>query len=320
MFSLPIPFPLPPHRHSLLGLALLAAGCSAATPPPGGPSARERPGLEARLAGDSADARSLVRLGAAYRSAERRAEARGVLERALTRDPENSGAVLLLGITYEELGLHSRARELYGRYQQVGRSPGLKTELGKRLALLDRREMEDAARDALAREAELARTPPQPRSVAVFPFLYTGTDSTFRPLSRALAEMLTTDLSQSSRVRVLERVRVQLLVDEMKLSESGLADPATAARSGRLLGAEHVVQGRVEGTEAALALRAAVVRPARRGATPPPVSRSGEVRRLFELEKELAFGLFRALGVDLTPAERELVSRRPTENLQAVLA
>jgi len=41
---------------------------------------------------------------------------------------------------------------------------------------------------------------------------------------------------------------------------------------------------------------------------------------LFAMEKQLAFGLFERLGVQLTPAERQLVERRPTTNLNAFLA
>lgn len=320
MFSLP-PSAVP-SSGLLLGLALLSAGCAAIPPAPGGPSASEIPRLEAELARDTTDVPGMVRLGAAYREGDRAGEARRLLERAVEREPENGGAVLLLGLTYEDLGLHARAGELYGRYERVGRSPEVREALRSRLALLRRRELEDAARDALAREAELARTPPQPRSVAVFPFAHAGADSALRPLGRALADMLATDLSQSSRVTVLERTRVQSLLDEMKLSASGLVTPSTAVRSGHLLGAEHVVQGRFAGTERALELQAAVVRSAGRGpsSSPPLAARRGEARRLFDLEKALAFDLFRALGVDLTPAERELVNRRPTENLQAVLA
>ncbi|HEX2091084.1 MAG TPA: CsgG/HfaB family protein [Longimicrobiaceae bacterium] len=313
---------MPPSGVSLLGLALLSAGCAVAAPVPSAPSASEIPRLEAELAGDTTDVPTRVRLGAAYRAADRAGEARGVLERAVAREPENAGAVLLLGLTYEDLGLHSQARELYERYERVGRSPEVREALRSRLALLQRRELEDATRAALAREAELARTPPQSRSVAVFPFLYAGSDSALRPLSRALADMLATDLSQTSRVTVLERARVQMLLDEMKLSESGLVHPSTAVRSGHLLGAEHVVQGRFAGTERALELQAAVVRSTTSGSpsAAPLLARRGEARRLFDLEKAMAFDLFRALGVDLTPAERELVNRRPTENLQAVLA
>ena len=71
------------------------------------------------------------------------------------------------------------------------------------------------------------------RTVAVFPFLYRGSDPALEPLGRALSELLVTDLGQVKRLRVLERARVQVLLDEMDLAERGLVDSTTAARSGR---------------------------------------------------------------------------------------
>jgi hypothetical protein len=54
------------------------------------------------------------------------------------------------------------------------------------------------------------------------------------------------DLSKVPGLKVLEREKVQLLVNEAKLGDSGLADTASAVRSGRLMRAEKVVVGNFE--------------------------------------------------------------------------
>jgi hypothetical protein len=99
-------------------------------------------------------------------------------------------------------------------------------------------------------------------------------------------------------------------------------DPATAARGGRLLGAARVVQGRLGGTQDALEMEVRVAQVTPGGARPDgdAVAQRGGVRELIGMQKQLALGIYARLGVDLTPAERERVLRRPTENLQAVLA
>src|SRR5690606_21419623 len=188
-----------------------------------------------------------------------------------------------------------------------------------RLPLLARRELEAAVRNAVAREAELAGTQPSATRIAVFPFHYEGADPELRPLGRALAGLVTTDLSQVQRLTVLERARVQLLLDELALAESGYVDPATAARGGRLLGAGRIVQGRIAGGADGVRLEAAVVRVATGEAPPAAVREQDELRRLFDMEKRLVLALFESLGVQLTAAERERVNRRPTESLQALL-
>lgn len=308
-------------RLRLLLLLLPASACVPAVqgPPAGFPSPAEIPGLESQLARDSTSVPVLVRLGVAYREAGRPQEAQAVLERAAALAPADPAAVYYLGLTYEELTQPARARELYTTYQQVGRQPQLQQQLRQRIPLLARQELTLAVREAVAREAELAATPPQPRTVAVFPFLYRGQDEQLRSLSRALAELLITDLSQTERVRVLERTRVQMLLDELQLAEGGLVDPPTAVRGGHLLGAGRIVQGRIEGDERLLRLQAAVVGIGGEW-DGRALAEEDAIRRLFELEKRLALGIFRSLGIELTPAERERVMQQPTENLQALLA
>src|SRR5690606_2735036 len=140
-----------------------------------------------------------------------------------------------------------------------------------------------------------------------------------QPLARALAELLSTDLSQTSRLRVLERARVQMLLDELELAASGAVDPTTAARTGRLLRAEHIVQGRLEGQGGGLELQAAVmeVQAARELGV---VQEQEALQRLFEAERRLALGIFSALGIQLTQAEEARVGQTPTQNLEALLA
>lgn len=295
------------------------AGAMVATPP----SAAEIPALEAQVKARRADPAAEVRLAAAYRAADRLPDARTLLQGTLQRDADHGAAALLLGLTYEDLGEYARARELYERYLEAGRDRRVQAQIRKRLALVQRRELETAVRESLTREASLRETPPQPRTVAVFPFLYTGDDESLRPLSRALAEMLTTDLSQTDRLSVLERAHVQMLVDEMQLGASGMVDPATAVRSGHLLGAERVVQGAITGGEEVINLDAAVVRVAAsqdQALEQQTLTERDALSRLFELEKRLALGIYSSAGVELTPAERQRVNQRPTENIQALLA
>jgi tetratricopeptide (TPR) repeat protein len=324
----------PSWLRSSLMLAALAApvlsacGPSFRLPPP--PAAAELPRLEARVAAAPSDPELAVRLAHGYYAAGRLEEARPLLERATTQRPGDATAAFLLGVTYEDLGEFADARRLYRAYIDAGPPTPLRRELANRLPLLQRRELQALVRASLAREAELANTPPQPWTVAVFPFEFVGGDPQFRPLGRALAEMLVTDLAQTSRLRVLERSQVQYLLDEMQLSASGRIDPATAVRSGRVLGAERVIQGSIDGSAAALQLESTIVRVSdnvwpgetRDAARPNQLSltESAQIAALFDMQTRLALRIFSSLGIELTAAERERITRRPTENLMAILA
>lgn len=304
---------------SVLLAAMLAAGCAPVfTPPP--PAPERIPALEVEAEQNPTDVPTLVSLGAAYRAAGRAEEARTTLERALDLRPDDPGAVLYLGLVYEDLEAYDQALEHYERYIRSSRSAELRNALRRRVPVLEREQLRLAVRHALSQESELAQTRPEPHTVAVFPFLYAGSSPDLRPLSRALAELLITDLSATDRLTVLERSRVQYLLDEMRLAESGYVDTTTAARSGRLLGAGRVVQGRIGGDGERLEVDAAVVGVGGEwDGRISPVTEQDALQQLFDMQKRLVLALFRSLEIELTPAERERIHRRPTENLRALL-
>ena len=305
--------------RSLLSCGLLAAACAPALPPARTPTPAEIQQLR-QVAARSGAGESQVALAAALRAAGARDSARRMLERITTSQPRNGAAALYLGLTYEDLGDALRAEESYRRYLAVGRSGALKRRIEDRLGLLERRALDASVATALAQERRLSGQTPEPRTVAVFPFDYAGPDPAYAPLGRALADFLTTDLGQTDRLRPLERSHVQALVDEIKLSGSGLVDPSTAVRSGRLLQASRIVQGRIGGQANALRIAAAVVPVGgANSGQPRPLQVQDAVARVFDMEKDLALQLYQSMGIELTVAERERVTRRATRNLQALL-
>ncbi len=280
------------------------------------------PSLEAEKGRRPDDPNVLAQLGVAYFKAERYTDARPVLDTAVARDPGNGVAEIYLGMTAEQTGDFATARSAYQRYIGLARSSELKTAAQQRLALVGRRELEYQARQALASETTLMTMPPESNTVAVMPFSYTGSNQDVRPLGRGLAQLLVTDLAKSRQLRVLERERMQAMLDEMKLSDSGRVDQATAARSGHLLRAARVVQGSLADLSGNQLLVNAVVVDVATAAAQPGSATQGrdQLDRLFDLEKQIAMGIFNAMGIQLAPAEQEAVNQRPTQNLQAFLA
>jgi tetratricopeptide (TPR) repeat protein len=306
-------------KRSFATTVLFVVAACAGGAPPVLPTPGQIPALEARHRAAPGDREALLRLAAAYQQAGRAADAVTLLEPAVARDGGDAAAAYQLGVAYEDLERFADARRLYGQYVRSAGSAELRRRVEGRLALLDRRELEAAARSALAREQELAATQPAPQTVGVFPFLST-TNAELTPLGKALAELLTTDLSQTARLRVVERARIQLLLDELALAESGRVDPATASRTGRLLGAGRIVQGRIDGSEGALRIQALVVPVPTAEIDATPIAQEGALARFFDMQSSLALELYRRLGIELTVAERERVAARPTENVQALLA
>ncbi len=174
------------------------------------------------------------------------------------------------------------------------------------------------AKLALARESTLTSLAPEPSTIAVLPMTIAG-DSSLQPLSRGLAELMLSDLAMVRSLRLLERIQVGALLDELKLGQSGRADPTTAARVGRLLRAERMVQGVAAITEnGPVRMSATVVRGD--GNVRSGAQANGTFKQLLDLEKQLVFGLATELGIQLTEAERQRILRQGTKNLAAFLA
>lgn len=277
------------------------------------------PALEAQVQQRPTDGVLLTRLGVAYYTQHNYGRARDALKAAVAVDNSNYRGLVYLGLTYEELGALDSARAAYTQARLRARGNRQRGELDDRMRLLTHKELAVAAKAALAQESTLSQTPPQANTIAVFPFRYLGSDTTMIPLERGIAQLVVADLGKVHALKLLEREQVQALVDEMHLAESGRVDPATGARSGRLLRAANVVQGSIQQpTEANVQLDASAI-----SSTSASVSATGSaggpMDQLLDAQKQLVFQLLDKMGVQVTPAERTALEERPTRNLQAFL-
>jgi hypothetical protein len=232
--------------------------------------------------------------------------------------PGDAAAPLIVGACQEKDGRPDLAFTTYTDFAaQYPKARGVGAVRGKALLAL-RAQAEQTARQALARESTLTALPPEPSTLAVLPLTIAG-DSSFRPLSRGLAELLTSDLALVRTLRLLERVQIGALLDELKLGQTQRADASTAARVGRLLRAERMVQGVAAITaNGPVNLSASVVRGD--GSVRSGAQASGTFRQLLDVEKQLVFSLAAQLGILLTEAERQRILQQGPKNLAAFLA
>jgi TolB-like protein len=133
--------------------------------------------------------------------------------------------------------------------------------------------------------------------------------------------MFTTDLANVGRIQVVERVRLQAILNELKLSRSKYIDQSTAPRVGRLLGAGRIVGGSYLVTnDEQLRLQVTVANVATGERAPQLDRQRASLDELFDLQTEVTFSIVDQLGVELTPQEKAAIQEVPTQNLQAFLA
>ena len=305
-------------RRSIL-LALVtglanAAGCAPHNPA----SAVTR--LEAKRDAHPDAAKTLRALGIAYHDAGRDTDAVRVLGRAQQLMPSDGVTALYLGMSAEAAGDLKAARAAYEGYVRFGRTSRVRSQLRGKLAALARKEIEADAKAIVAEESKIGSEPGSPRTVAVIPLSFSGTDTTLTSLGRGLADLMITDLSRSTQLMVVERERLDALLDEINRSGDGSVDAATTVRSGRLARAGRVVRGSVTQLQgSALRADAAVVdvSTARAGNA---LNADFTLDAVFDAEKHIVFALFADMGITLTAAERAAIDQRPTRSLSAFLA
>ena len=303
--------------RTFLALALsVAAGACASTGAARGDGIARLESARAARPADAAVARSL---GIAYYKAGRYDDARKHLDAAARMDPRDGTAALYLGLTAEQQKDLPAARAAYESYVRFGRTSRVRRQLEARLAALTRMELASSAKAAVAQEQQLASTTPSPRVVAVLPLRFVGNDSSLQPLGRGFAELLTTDLSRSSQLTVVERARLQAILDEIALQQSGATDAATNVRAGKIIQAGRIVSGQIMQNEQRLRVDAAIVNTTTSQSAGGAASEN-LLEQLFEIEKAVVLQLFDSLGVQLTTAERNAIEQRPTRSMQAFLA
>ena len=319
-----------PSRHRsaalrLLGALLLSAGLMACASQP---RLQEDPDdyraevarLQREIAERPSAAAPLRDLGAIYVRTQRPAEGITYLQQAFARNADDPKTLFFLGVASETLGRTQRARRLYERYDEVPDDSPYRRLLRGRYEWLLRQEIRAEIAQMMQREQELSDGDVSPRIVAVFPLVYQGANKRYAPLGRGLSEMMTVDLGYIDDLRLVERVRLQELLSELRLAESDYVNPATAPRVGRLLGAGRLVGGAYTVDGGDLRMDIALAELERDTTAPDLESQSGALADLFALQKEAVFRVIDRFGIELTAEERAAIETIPTQNLQAFLA
>lgn len=172
-------------------------------------------------------------------------ESRVKLEEVRSVVPGETLVTYYLGLIALEQKDNDAALRLLQQYAREDPEGAAAREVPKTLTLLASSQLQQEVSTALARETEVVAAPPEPGSIAVHAFVSRGSDA-YRAMAKGLAAMIIADLGKVPGLKVLEREKVQVLLDEMKIGDAGLADPAWAVRSGRLMRAEKVIVGNFE--------------------------------------------------------------------------
>src|SRR5215470_4700728 len=128
------------------------------------------------------------------------------------------------------------------------------------------------------------------RTVAVLYFDNDTGDQSFDPLGKGLADMMVTDLAGVPGIQVVEREKLEALLQELKLQRTRYFDPKTAQKIGRGVGAEYAVTGSFAAVAPDIRIDVRVLRIAT-GEVVVARKVTGQKERFFDLQQQLAAAL-----------------------------
>lgn len=175
------------------------------------------------------------------------------------------------------------------------------------------------AKKALEEEKSLTVLP-SAKTLAVLYFQNKTGQSELDPLQKGLALMLTTDLSNVKDIQVVERIRFQALVEEMGLGVSGLVEPDTAPRVGRLLGARWLIGGAIlEAKRDQLQIQSNPLDVPTQEIL-GQITSQGMLTDLFRIEKDLLFDIIKLLKIEVTPLEEQELRKPCSKSIKALMS
>lgn len=241
--------------------------------------------------------------------------------------PTHSSTALYLGLAYlrqNKTGDAIAAWQEYVKLQphtEEERRGGLPQTIPQYLTLLLREENHRVAREAVAREQQIG--PGDPSTVAVTYYRNMGSPQ-LGPLQKGLTALLISDISQVKDLKVVERDRLQALLEELQLGSTGLVDQTTAPKVGRLLGAGKIATGSYMETTKEEIRADSVLVESTTAQMLGAQGTSGTLQQFYDVEKGLALAILRDLGYDeqrlRTTGVLDTIRRPQTTSLPALTA
>lgn len=153
-------------------------------------------------------------------------------------------------------------------------------------------------------------------TVAVMPFENLNKDSSLDWLSGGIPDSLICKLQNVKELRLVERAYLNKILEEQKLGISGFVDPKTAAKTGKILGADTVVVGSFQRSGAQIRIGGRFVK-----TETSEVIRAeqvtGKTDDIFGLEDQLALKITESLNVKVTTEEKARIETKPTKSIDA---
>ena len=273
-----------------------------------------------KLEQDPNDSGTLCEIGVVCVQLELYQKACMFLIRALKIEPQNPEILFYLGFCLESINKMKQALEIYAHYTDVSPLSPYRGMMQGRYQIVTRELLRQEMHALVSQEQEISDTNLPSNTIAIFPLTYHGKNPEYAELGKGLSEMMITDLSQVPDLDLIERIRLNALIEEMSLAEVGMVNMLTAPKLGNLLRAGKIIGGAyntLDDDKLSLEVQFWDIRNIEE---PASASKTDVLTNLFRLEKLIVLGLIKNMGISLTPVQREKILIVPTKNLHAFMS
>lgn len=243
------------------------------------------------------------------------------LQGAQTTMLDNYAIPLYAGLCFMQLHEYDKAIASFDNYLRLNPEGDEAASVRQNLTLVRKEFAKQQAKMLVSEELKMEFTPESDKTVAIADFANTG-DSQYSPLSRGLAAMIIYDLSLVDTINVVDRLRVQALVDEMNLRDANLMASGKTENIGKMLQAGKVVPGQFLATEKDLGIFTNVI-DVRTQQELAKQTAQGAMEDFYKIEKDIAFDILESLGAGrntLAAPVLQNVEHVHTKNLAAFTA
>jgi len=221
-------------------------------------------------------------------------------------------ANLYLGLIYEKQEMYDKALDAYQISLSLNPKRSVKDQITGRFDYLISKKMKAEVAIAIEQESSIDVGSIPENSIGVIDFDNSQLSAELAPLSKGLAEMTAIDLTKVSSLKVVDRLKIEAILGELKLSGSPYSDPSVGPRLGKLMGSRQIISGVLTGLgEDKIRLDGSIVNTIA-GTSNVTESSQGELAKFFQIQKEFVFNIIDSLGIALTIEERNAIQEVPT--------
>ena len=153
------------------------------------------------------------------------------------------------------------------------------------------------------------------KRLAIVYFDNSGGEPSMDKLKKGLADMLITDLSNVNMLDIVERDKLETILKEQKLSSSKDFDPNTAAKVGKLLGAQIILTGGYFEMMGSLRIDARFI-DVQTGKILKSDGVDGQTSSFFKIQKQLSWKIIENMDTKITDEEKkELLAKENSKAL-----